>query len=248
MAYPLLARSRLGCSPNLSFDRAYHTTSCKSRRNTNRCHEKKLRGLPASSPAARFGQAPTFFCPGAQPPQLFPRSWKRWPFAAREFRTISAFIIAPSKKRTQYMSNPMSALPPVGSIPPRPRSEPCGALAAETCLVPVPALPGPSTPPEVRLPEQSASAAPAPRQSARCSVKGCVFPAPLQGHTKCHYHELLQSEGELFQSHQPSRLLALYAPFGVPDDEPDDSRQQDRKRQAAEREAFLLDDAPEGRS
>jgi hypothetical protein len=37
-------------------------------------------------------------------------------------------------------------------------------------------------------------------------------------------------------------LLLLYAPFGVADDEPDDSRQQDRKRQATERETFLLDE------
>jgi hypothetical protein len=37
-------------------------------------------------------------------------------------------------------------------------------------------------------------------------------------------------------------LLSLHAPFGIPDNEPDDSRQQDRKRQAAEREAFILDD------
>jgi hypothetical protein len=46
-----------------------------------------------------------------------------------------------------------------------------------------------------------------------------------------------------FQSHQPSHLLLLYAPFGISDTEPDDSRQQDRKRQDAEREAFLLDEA-----
>jgi hypothetical protein len=38
-------------------------------------------------------------------------------------------------------------------------------------------------------------------------------------------------------------LLALYAPFGIPDSEPDDSRFRDRERQAAEREEFLLDDA-----
>jgi hypothetical protein len=49
----------------------------------------------------------------------------------------------------------------------------------------------------------------------------------------------------LFQSHQPSYLLTLQAPFGVPDFEPDDSRQQDRKRQAAEREMFLLDETGE---
>jgi hypothetical protein len=61
----------------------------------------------------------------------------------------------------------------------------------------------------------------------------------------CHYHELLQSDAhaELFESHQPTLLLSLYAPFGVPEEEPDDSRQQDRKRQAVEREAFLTGDS-----
>lgn len=73
-------------------------------------------------------------------------------------------------------------------------------------------------------------------------MKGCVFPAPSPDRTECHYHELLRSEAELFQSHQPSHLLLLHAPLGVPEQEPDDSRQQDRKRQAAEREAFILDE------
>jgi hypothetical protein len=87
------------------------------------------------------------------------------------------------------------------------------------------------------------SESPAAVPSARCSIKGCVFPAPATGGTECHYHELLRSEGELFQSRQPSHLLALRAPFGIPEQEPDDFRQQDRKRQAAEREAFVLDEA-----
>ena len=61
----------------------------------------------------------------------------------------------------------------------------------------------------------------------------------------CHYHELLQSdeEAEHFQSHQPTLLLSLRAPFGIPDYEPDDSRQEDRRRQAAERHAFLFDES-----
>jgi hypothetical protein len=62
----------------------------------------------------------------------------------------------------------------------------------------------------------------------------------------CQYHELLQSDAEagLFASQQPTLLLSLYAPFGIPDYEPDDSRIQDRRRQAAEREEFLMDEAP----
>jgi len=61
----------------------------------------------------------------------------------------------------------------------------------------------------------------------------------------CRYHELLQSGAEagLFESQQPTLLLLLQAPFGIPDYEPDDSRQQDRKRQATEREDFLMDEA-----
>jgi hypothetical protein len=61
----------------------------------------------------------------------------------------------------------------------------------------------------------------------------------------CRYHELLHSGAEagLFESQQPTLLLTLQAPFGIPDYEPDDSRQQDRKRQAAEREEFLMDEA-----
>jgi len=143
------------------------------------------------------------------------------------------------------MSNPIYPLSPVVNISPRPSSEPCGALAAQPCLAPVSALPEASTLPAVPVPEKPASATLVPHQSPRCSVKGCVFPASSAGHPMCHYHELLESdeEAELFESHQPTLLLSLQAPFGIPDDEPDDSRQQDRKRQAAEREAFLLDEA-----
>jgi hypothetical protein len=65
----------------------------------------------------------------------------------------------------------------------------------------------------------------------------------LPGHPTCPYHERLQSEGELFESYQPTYWLMLHAPFGIPDYEPDDSRHQDRRRQATERQAFLLDEA-----
>ena len=79
--------------------------------------------------------------------------------------------------------------------------------------------------------------------SLRCSVRGCVFPVPRHGRRKCQYHALQHSEASLFESRQPSCLLQLQAPFGLPDHEPDDSRQKDRARWASEREAFLLDDA-----
>jgi len=241
VAYYLLAISRLGCSPKLGFDATYHTTFYKFQGKTNPFLDKKSRRFPASSPTARHGRAPAFICPGARQ-QLFPQSWKQCHVAAQEFPTLTDFIIARYKRRTKYMSNLIYPLPPLAKTPPRPPSEPCGALAAEPCLAPVPAVPGPSTPSAAPRPEKPPSDPPAPLPSARCSVKGCVFPVPLQGHTKCHYHELLQSEGELFESHQPSQLLSLHAPFGIPDDEPDDSRHQDRKRRAAEREAFILDE------
>jgi len=79
--------------------------------------------------------------------------------------------------------------------------------------------------------------------SLRCSVRGCVFPVSRRGRRKCQYHALQQLEASLFESRQPSCLLLLQAPFGLPDEEPDDSRQKDRVRWASEREQFLLDDA-----
>lgn len=139
------------------------------------------------------------------------------------------------------MPNLIFSLPPIASVPPRPPPESCGALAAQPCLAPIPAVPPASTPPAIPPPEESVTPS-ASRQSPRCAVKGCVFPAPYLGHPECHYHELQQAEGALFQSHQPSHLLTLHMPLGVPDYELDDSRYRDRKRQAAERESFLLEE------
>ena len=235
VAYRFPAISRLGFSPNWDLDSAYHTTFYKSQGSTNKSFSKKTRGFPALFPAAPS------IGPVAQWPQRIPRSWKQGQIDAQEFFPLKAFIISRTQKRTNYMSNLIFPLPPLASIPPRSPSVPGGVLTAHTSVASVPALSEPSTLPVVSLPKKPAFAAPSPGQSARCSVKGCVFPAPFQGHPKCHYHELLQSEGELFQSHQPTHLLSLQAPFGIPDYEPDDSRQRDRKRQAAEREAFLFD-------
>jgi hypothetical protein len=141
------------------------------------------------------------------------------------------------------MFNPIYPLAPLVNNSPRPLSGPCGALAVQPCLAPVPAIPAVSTPPAVLPPNKRAAAPPAPLPSLRCSVKGCVFPAPIPGYTKCRYHTLLQSEGELFESRQPTLLMSRQMPFGLSDEEPDDSRQQDRKRQAAEREEFLMGDS-----
>ena len=62
-----------------------------------------------------------------------------------------------------------------------------------------------------------------PLSPPRCLVKGCVFPVNSKG-MKCHYHELQQTEPSLFESHQPSRLLAIQAPCELPEAEPEDSR------------------------
>jgi|SRR5579862_3558019 len=119
-------------------------------------------------------------------------------------------------------------------------SVPSGALGLQPCLEPVkmPRLKA-ATLELIQIPEPIIDSYIAP--SGRCSVKGCVFPAPLS-RTECRYHELVRSEAVLFQSHQPSHLLSLQAPFGVPEKEIDNSRLEDRKRQAAEREAFILDE------
>ncbi len=236
VAYSLQRHSRLGYSPKLVFDRAYHSTSCKSQSNTNQCLGKKTGGFPASRPLSPL------ICFVAQRQRHFLRPGKRWRITALELVILSAFIIAPIQKRSKYMSNLIFPLPPPVMSPPQPLSQPCGALAVQPCVAPIPGVPLAPTPCAAPQPKIPISAAPAPLPSARCSVKGCVFPTPSRGSAICHYHELLQSEAELFQSHQPSHLLSLHAPFGIPDNEPDDSRQQDRKRQAAEREAFILDD------
>ena len=129
---------------------------------------------------------------------------------------------------------------PVSALP-QPRAQACGGLAVQPCLAPGNAASAPSVPPAAPLPTLS-NATPAPLPSPRCSVKGCVFPAPDAETKRCHYHELLHSEGEIFQSHQPTYLLSLHAPFGIADEEPDNTRREDRKRKAAEREKFLLDE------
>jgi hypothetical protein len=95
VAYSLLARSRLGYSPNLGLHAAYHTTFCKFRGYTNQCLDKKSRRLPASRPPAPF------ICPVGQRPQGFPRSWKRWRIGAQEIPKIHPFIFLRSKKRTK---------------------------------------------------------------------------------------------------------------------------------------------------
>ena len=105
---------------------------------------------------------------------------------------------------------------------------------AETCTAAEPVVISISKP---------ASNAGFPLSPPRCAVKGCVFPATADGKGTCHYHQLQQAEPTLFQSRQPSFLLVFQAPCELPEGEPDDSREQDKRRHAKEREAFLRDES-----
>jgi len=238
VAYSLIASSRLGFSPKMAYHRAYHITIRKRESNTNYCYRQKICGLtargPAGSPDPIRSPVGAALCPAEE-------AAANCRFGS--FRLPSFFYHFQYPKRTNYMPNLTFPLPSPVSISPQSPSEPCGALAVQPCLVPGPSSSQPSIPLAASQPEKSASAPPTPSPSARCPVKGCVFPVSSPGHNQCRYHALLQSEAELFQSHQPSHLLSLQAPFGIPEEEPDDSRYQDRKRQAAEREAFILDEA-----
>jgi hypothetical protein len=52
VAYFLLAHSRLGFSPNLGYDTAYHTTNCIFPGNTKRCLDKNFCAPPPRFPSA----------------------------------------------------------------------------------------------------------------------------------------------------------------------------------------------------
>jgi hypothetical protein len=99
-----------------------------------------------------------------------------------------------------------------------------------------------SVPPATAEPGHLAPSLAADPMPSRCAVKGCVFPVSSDAKRRCRYHELFASEAHLFQSHQPSHLLAIQALPDILEIEVDDSRQKDRARQAAEREAFLLEE------
>lgn len=75
----------------------------------------------------------------------------------------------------------------------------------------------------------------------RCSEKGCVFPASLDGSGRCVHHDRQSREPSLFSSLQPTRLVLDRAKFGLPEAEVDTSRAQDRRRLADIRRAFLED-------
>jgi hypothetical protein len=144
------------------------------------------------------------------------------------------------------MSNLIYPLTLPEIISPQAISGSYAALGVQPGLTSVSNVPPTPSPASVLLLKEEP--APATFPSARCSIKGCVFPSASPEAAKCHYHTLFDSEAHLFQSHQPSHLLLLQAPLDDSDHEPNDFRQQDRKRQTALREAFILDESGEAGS
>jgi len=76
-------------------------------------------------------------------------------------------------------------------------------------------------------------------EARRCIEKGCVYPAGPGENGRCLQHQREQHEPALFHSCQPSMTLLDCAKFGLSEEEPEDSRFRDRRRLAAQREAFL---------
>lgn len=107
----------------------------------------------------------------------------------------------------------------------------------------------PAEPYESRPTSQVDSRRAAPLSSlsgaSRCDEKGCVFPVVGPGKSKCLAHSREEDEPKHFGSSQPTVLLLDRAKYGLPDPEtePDDSRARDRRRELAEREAFLEETA-----
>jgi hypothetical protein len=104
----------------------------------------------------------------------------------------------------------------------------------------LPASPDPA-PTALRTRAARGMSIPLASEFRRCSTKGCVFPAAVQGMGKCWLHQLEELEPRHFLSCQPTQLVLDQAKFGLPDEECDNSRVRDRRRLAALREQFLED-------
>jgi len=76
-------------------------------------------------------------------------------------------------------------------------------------------------------------------EARRCAERGCIYPAGPGESGRCLQHQRQHREPALFHSRQPSTILLDCAKFGLPEEEPEDSRFRDRRRLAAQREAFL---------
>lgn len=53
--------------------------------------------------------------------------------------------------------------------------------------------------------------------SARCRIKGCVFPASDPATGMCHSHGRQEIEPEFFQSYQPILYVLQQGKYGIPD-------------------------------
>ena len=221
VAYRLQACSRLEVSPKEGSGGAYHTMPGKAHSNTKIIRPGKFL---VTARGARVVQSAT----GS-------KGGRTRPGAGHSGTAVSSLI--ESMERTWLMSNPTASPYSSASSASREPAQASGRVAAQ----PSPEACGTlSTTPPLIPPQEEATA---PAAADRCSVKGCVFPASQPATPRCRYHEHLHSEGQLFQSHQPSYLLTLRAPYGIPADEPEDSREHDRRRQAMEREEFLLSES-----
>ena len=108
-----------------------------------------------------------------------------------------------------------------------------------------PGLPSESAPPILNeppetlpIPHRARGPADATRSPARCSEKGCVFPAKENGSGLCSYHLKQQLEPALFSSWQPTWLLVNRPAADSDGSESARGRSRDRRRLEAQREAF----------
>ena len=170
VAYSLLASSRLGYSPKMAYHRAYHTTFRKRGSNTNFCFRQKICGLTSRGPAAPLDPTRS---PVAAAHSPAGEAAANCPLGIPHHHCFHHLL---NPKRTNYMSNLTFPLPSLMSTPRQALSQPCGALAVQPCLAPVPSPPQPSTPLSASQSEKPATAPVSPMPVARCSVKGCVFP------------------------------------------------------------------------
>ncbi len=76
--------------------------------------------------------------------------------------------------------------------------------------------------------------------SLRCQEKGCIFPALRGGAGKCAHHHREEREPAMYLSKQPTRAALEHGKFLHLDEELlFGSREADRRRLEAEREAFF---------
>jgi hypothetical protein len=114
-------------------------------------------------------------------------------------------------------------LPPLPVIPLQP--SPVSGVAA----LPPPSVTAPERPPQVTE-----------TASARCQERGCIFPALGRAGGKCVHHYREEREPAMYVSKQPTRAALDHGKFFHVDEElMFGSREADRRRFDAERQAFF---------